>query len=272
MRRFLVSSAAALGLVAAPAFAQEEGTTAQVEDARVADLMGSMFGEADPLTPEQESRLPAAQLVVDRIFPTGTYAKMMDESMKPMMDGIMGSMLQVPAAELAKLVGNLAAVDPAAEGSIGEAMAILDPAFEERNKRMMDTTLNMMTELMDEIEPSYRAGLTRAYAVRFTPAELGDMNAFFSTPSGSRYAAESMLIFMDPQVMSAMNELMPSMMEMMPKMMERMTQSVADLPPARTYSQLSADEQTRLARILGVSKDELAANEPAAETASEDAY
>ena len=63
---------------------------------------------------------------------------------------------------------------------------------------------------MDRIEPSYRAGLARAFATRFSAAELDELNRFFSTPVGARYAGESMLIYADPQVMAAMNELMSS--------------------------------------------------------------
>jgi hypothetical protein len=130
----------------------------------------------------------------------------------------------------------------------------------------MNVSIGLISDLMNQIEPSYRAGLTRAYAVRFSETELGELNAFFATPTGGHYAAESMLIYTDPQVMSAMNQMMPAMMEMLPAMMSNMVEATADLPEARSYSQLSEEEQVRLAAILLVSRAELAETEPVKDT------
>ena len=259
LKKFTIG--AALGVLAftTPVTAQEQNT----EEARAMETIANIFGDAEPLTPEQESRMPAAKLVVDKIFPAGTYAKMMEESMKPMMDSIMGGMLELPAAELVKLSGvSYVQVDEMAEGTVGEAMAILDPAYAERSKRMSDVTVKLVTDVMNEIEPSYREGLTRAYAVRFPEAELTELNAFFSTPTGNNYASQSLLIYTDPQVMSAMSEMMPAMMEMMPKMIAAMGEASADLQAPRKYSELSEEEQDRLASLLGISRDELAESEP----------
>ncbi|GAA4641988.1 hypothetical protein GCM10023115_03060 [Pontixanthobacter gangjinensis] len=252
---------------AAPVAAQDDVS----EDMRALELMGSMFGTPQPLTAEQESRLPVAQLVVGQIFPEGTYAKMMEETMKPMMDGIMDTMMGMPASELVKLTGlPYDQVDLQSEGTIGEAMAIMDPDYQARAKIGTDMTVAMVTDLMTEIEPSYRAGLARAYAVRFSELELAELSAFFKTPTGAHYAAESMLIYTDPQVMSAMNEMMPAMMEMMPIMIGGMEEAMAGLREPRKYSALSRTEKLQLAQILGVSPAALADAEPADDAEAEE--
>ncbi|MCP5395570.1 MAG: DUF2059 domain-containing protein [Sphingomonadaceae bacterium] len=226
-------------------------------------LLGEAF-KAEPLTAEEEARLPAAEQVVDRIFPPGTYRRMMDETMQPVMDQVMGGMLNVPIAELAR-IGGIPEEDVKAlgDGTLREAMSIMDPAYEERMRISNEVTLEFITDLMDRIEPAYRAGLARAYAKRFTAAELAELDRFFQTPVGSHYAAESMLIMADPQVMAAMNEMMPAMLEMLPGMMQAMQDRTAHLPKARSYSDLSDDEKAQLADLLGTDGPEPGTVEPA---------
>ncbi|TAD84666.1 MAG: DUF2059 domain-containing protein [Sphingomonadales bacterium] len=255
-RIFAATSAlAALALAPQPLAAQDTAPAA----------MANMFGKAEPLTTEQEARIPAAEQVVARIFPPGTYAKMMNDTMKPMMDNIMGSFMDVPVSEIAKLSGLPAEQLPQmGEGSLREVMAILDPAFEERTKLMSGMTMQLVSDMMVEIEPSYRAGLARAYASRFTETELADMAAYFATPTGAKYAAESMLINTDPQVMATMNEMMPTMMRLMPEMMAKAKEAEAQFPPQRSFSDLSQAEQARLAELLGTTVEALRESEPEA--------
>ncbi len=267
MKRLLLSAACGFALCfgAAPAAAQtvssEEPSAEELE--ALGDLFGDMFGTAEALSAEEEARLPAAMLVVSKLFPEGTYTRMMEDSMGPMMESMMGGMGANGAISLSALTGlsplDLTELD---SETITQAVALLDPAAEERNAAMTGVIMELTTELMLEIEPSYRAGLARAYATRFTASELTDLAAYFSTPVGGKYAAESFPIFADPQVMASMNELMPSIMQRMPDMMSAMTALEADFPKGRTYSDLSAQEQAKLAQLLGVSKTELADSEP----------
>lgn len=261
-RRILAATAglATLALAPQPLAAQETAPEAEAMGA-----MAGMFGKAEPLTAEQQARMPAAEQVVARIFPPGTYAKMMNETMKPMMDNVMGSFMDVPIAEIAKLSGLPAEqIPPMGQGTLREVASILDPAFEERTRLISGVTMQLVSDVMADIEPSFRAGLARAYAVRFTDAELTDLAAYFSTPTGAKYAGESMLINTDPQVMATMNDMVPAMMRMMPEMMAKAKEAEAKLPPRRTFSDLTPEEQVRLAELLGVSPDDLRASEPAA--------
>ncbi|MFN3863215.1 MAG: DUF2059 domain-containing protein [Erythrobacter sp.] len=254
---------AALALAPQPLAAQQPASDAEVE--AVTGAMAQIFGKAEPLSAEQQARIPAAEQVVVRIFPPGTYAKMMNDTMKPMMDNIMGSFMDVPISEIARVSGLPAdQLSAMGEGSLREAMAILDPAFEERTKLVSGMTMQLVGELMEKIEPSYRAGLARAYASRFTEAELADMAAYFSTPTGAHYAAESLLIYTDPQVMAAMTEMMPAMMQLLPDMMAKAKQAEARLPAARSFSDLAPAEQARLAELLGTSVEALRESEPMA--------
>lgn len=267
MKRFATALSALALITATPTLAQEGPATADAEMEKELDAMSAMFGDifgsAEPLTPEQEARVPAAQAVVLKLFPEGTYAKMMDETMKPMMDGLMGNIAGSPALQLMELTGlapsRLSSVD---ENALAEAVALLDPNASARTSEIADMTLSLISDVVVQIEPSYRAGLARAYAVRFTEDELTDLAAYFATPVGSKYASESFLIFADPQVMSSMNEIMPSVMEAMPGMMGNIGEIAGKYPKGRTFSGLNPEEQDKLAALLGVSLEDLAASEP----------
>jgi len=268
MRKTILAAALLLTLaqpVSAQAQAEEQPGIEQSDaDAlREMEALTAAFGDifaSEPLTPEQEARLPLAEAVVARIFPPGTYARMMDEMMAPMTDSILGSMAQLPLAQIAAIAGieqsQIAAMD---EAKLGEVMAIVDPVHERRSAIASEVMLEMMGEMAERVEPAYRKGLTRAYAVRFEPADLAEIDRFFRTPVGSRYAAESMLIYADPQVMSAINEIMPAVLEMLPTTMERMQQRMADLPEPREISDLSDEELRQLSDLLGVPAEELRA-------------
>ncbi|MEL6877013.1 MAG: DUF2059 domain-containing protein [Pseudomonadota bacterium] len=265
MKKTLIAAASGLALAftATPAAAQDAEATAEME--ALSGMFGDMFGAADPLTAEQQVRVPAAKLVVAKLFPEGTYVKMMDETMRPMFEQMFGGALGGPAMTVGQLTGlsplDLAGVD---EAKLAEAAQLLDPNGAERNKAVGDMTINLISEIVVDIEPAYRAGLARAYAVRFTEAELTDMYAYFSTPVGSKYAAESFLVYADPQVMQAMNEMMPAMMERMPDMIGSIGEITEQFPVGRKFSELSESEQSQLAGLLGVSAEELATSEPAA--------
>ncbi|MEM7688537.1 MAG: DUF2059 domain-containing protein [Pseudomonadota bacterium] len=275
MKRLLASIApatltavSALALATAvPVAAQDNASPDEAEMQKemdaISSLFGDIFGTADPLTPEQEARVPAAQAVVLQLFPEGTYAKMMDETMAPMMDSLLGNIAGSPAIQLMELTGlspsELTSVDDA---NLGEAVALLDPNASARNAEIADMTMSLISNVVVQIEPSYRAGLARAYAVRFTQDELADLAAYFATPVGEKYASESFLIFADPQVMSAMNEMMPAVMEAMPSMMGNVGEIAEKFPKGRTFSELNPEEQDKLAALLGVSLEDLAAREP----------
>jgi hypothetical protein len=133
-----------------PVLAQDTGP----DMSGLAAAMGEMF-KAEPLTSEHEARLPQAEAVVGQLFPPGTYRKMMDQMMGPMMDGIMSQMGQVPLADLARIGGvDEATLAGMGDARLGEISAILDPAFEERNRITGQVTIDMVTSLVDRIEPS----------------------------------------------------------------------------------------------------------------------
>ena len=172
-------AAALVSAPLSPLVAQDAQSPAEsMEDVEaLAGNLADMF-PTEALTPAQEARLPQAEAVVARIFPEGTYARLMDETMEPMMNAIMGSMKQVPLAQL-RAIGGMDQSDLAEMGDarLGDIIAILDPAYEERSAVFSHIIVEMVGDLVGGIAPSSRAGLARAYAVRFARSALVELGA-----------------------------------------------------------------------------------------------
>ncbi len=197
--------------------------------------------------------LPLATRIADRLLPKGIYREMMSSTFDRMTSSMMNSMGEIPLRTFLKASGvDDGAVSDADPATLNQVMSILDPYFTERNDRGMKAMTSLIVEMMEKYEPAVREGVAEAYARRFTAAQLTDLERFFATPTGSAYAAQSMLIYTDPAVMDRMMAMMPKMMEDAPRMVAAMQEATKDLPKPRTYKDLSAEERNRLADMLGI--------------------
>ena len=261
MRSFVYAAACGAALVATPLAAQAQtgAATEEVSQQRleeISSMMSNLF-VADPLTAQQEARLPAAQAVVGAMMPDGFYGTMMtdivDKMMRPMM-----TMFSSPEIILsARLDLDEEAIGQLTEAEQAEISAMLDPAFDQR----VDAIIGVMTEKMGGMfavmEDPMREGLSKAYAVRFDDNQLADIAAFFATPTGSVYAKESMALFSDPQVMQASMKALPAMMSGFGNIETAMEESMANLPKEAAYSDLTAAQRQRLAELLGIEPEDL---------------
>jgi len=204
------------------------------------------------------ARLEAARTTVNAVFPDGTYARIMNKTMESVIGNMMGSAGQLPLQEMAAMSGvtdeQLAQLDGA---TLKQVMAIYDPHYQERLQATSRIMMTEMGSMMTKYEPAMREGLASAYARRFTAKQLGELNRFFATPTGQAYAADSMMIFMDPEVTEKMSDFVPDMTQQMPAIMAKVQQATAEMPQPRTLDELSAEERQRLAGLLGVPEAEL---------------
>ena len=256
--------------VSAPAMAQDivmgeiEGEVAiddaeadgAMDEAAVLAMMSGLF-QAEPLTAEQEARLPAATAIVATMMPEGFYGEimrdMMEKTMRPMMamfsepDFLLASRLTLDEAALAEL----------SDAEKQELLTMLDSAWDQRADTMVDALISNMGGAFAAVEPPVRAGLAKAYAVRFDEAQLADISTFFATPTGGEFARQSMALFADPQVMGATMEAMPEMIGSFTEMETAMEAALESLPAERDYADLSLAQRARMADLLGVEPDAL---------------
>ncbi len=204
------------------------------------------------------ARLAAAQSVANTVFPDGTYKRIMGTAMSKLMDGMLGSMMKMPVRDVAAMTGlSRDRLSQLSDGSMTEVAAIIDPHFRDRTKLMMDTMFASMGDLMSQFEPKLRAALTRSFARKFDLQELTAISGFFATPTGGKFAADYMTMFMEPEIMGEMQGMMPEMMKKMPELIGPAIKAAEQLPPARKFSDLSAAEQGRLAELLGMTTADL---------------
>jgi Uncharacterized protein conserved in bacteria (DUF2059) len=197
-------------------------------------------------------QLSAAKRIAGKLLPDGTYRKMMTGTLDKVLSGMMDQMSELPIRQLAAIGGitpeQAKSIGP---GSLKEMMAILDPAFDQRMKITMTTTMGGMVDLMSKMEPSVRDGLAEAYASHFSQSQLGELEAFFATPTGNAYAAQSMLVYTDPAVMNRMQAMFPEIVKAMPAIMQKATAATASLPKPRTMEQLTPAERAKLKQLMG---------------------
>ncbi|KQS03320.1 hypothetical protein ASG11_02810 [Sphingomonas sp. Leaf357] len=164
--------------------------------------------------------------MIERLWPLGTYRRLMDGTMSKMVDAMMDQMYAMKPSD----------VDPTATGkpgdeTMGKAIAAEDPYFRERMQLSTKAMFDAMLPLMDKMEPTVRDGMVRIYARKFSVEELRSMDGFFATPAGQAYAREWLLSFMDPEIVKGMQGFVPEMMKEMPAIMKKVEAATAHLPP-----------------------------------------
>ena len=279
MIRAILASCAGLALVTStPALAAQDDAgsapaSADAELAAITEMFSGMF-TAEPLTTEQEARLPAAQQLIAKVIPEGTMAEMMDK----MFDGVLGPMMAAApgsgaAPTIAKQIGTVPYALELEDEQAAELASLFDPAWAERQQREVAMFPKMMKDIMTLIEPGMRKAMAELYAIRFSDREIAEIDAFFATGTGSKYARESFLMASDPRIMSASMEMMPAMMGMIGDIEAQMAASTADLPPIRSFAELSPVERAKVAEMTGYSIEEIEYNLSAGEYAVvEEAY
>jgi len=262
MKKIVNAMAAAALVCAVPAAAQEdlEHSESAMSPGDLDEFAGMMAGlfQTEPLTEEQNARLPAAQAVVGEMMPDGFYgemmAGMMDKMLRPML-----TMFSQPEFVLgARLAVDAETIEALEEGEQAELTAMLDPAYQARGDAMVAVLTSRMGGMFTAMEGPMREGLSKAYAVRFDDAQLADIATFFATPTGGEYARESMALFADPQVMQASMQALPAMMRGFGDIESAMREAMAALPAERGYGDLTEAQRERLAELLDVDPAQLA--------------
>ena len=258
---------AGCALLAAPATlaAQEEATVETAAEAPPADaeiertmaMLGSMF-PAEPLTPEQEARLPQAQRIIARIIPEGTLGEMMGGMFDQMLGPIM-KLADAPAIQTVSkgtgLPDYALQIEPE---KAAEAALLFDPAYAERSQREAAVLPGLMRDMMAAMEPTMIKAMSELYAIHFTEAELAGIDAFFQTEIGAAYARKSFTLSSDPRIMAASMEAVPAMMGSFAKMEAKLAAAGEGLPAKRGFADLTPAEQARVAELTGYTVEEIA--------------
>lgn len=272
--RFLLASCAGLSLASAPVTLAAQDAEAPAGEVMVDDpaagdepdtmeqamaMLGAMF-PAEPLTAEQQARLPAAQGLIAKIIPEGTMGEMIDKMMGGVLGPIMAAAPDGATTTLAKQIGTEPYALDLTEEQAGELASLFDPAWAERQKRELAAFPIIMKEMVTLMEPGMRKAMSELYAIRFSATELAEIDAFFSTGTGGRYARESFLMASDPRIMASTMEALPALMGSIGDIEKRMAESTADLPAKRAFAELTAAEKAKVAEMTGITVEEIESN------------
>lgn len=248
---------AALTLVPQPLAAQERASEAEEMDQAMA-MLGQMF-PAEPLTAEEQARLPQAQRIVALMIPEGTLSEMMGS----MFDNMLGPLLAAVDAPAKGTVTRATGISDSAldltPEQAAQLAALFDPAYAERHEREKALFPAMMRDMMTAMEPTMRKAMSELYAIHFSNTELDGIESFFLTDIGAAYARKSFTMSSDPRIIGATMEAMPQMMGAFADLERKMAEATADLPAPRSFADLSAAEQGEVAAATGYSVDEIAA-------------
>lgn len=271
MIRAFLASCAGLALLATPVSlaAQDDAATGPVntaveeEMAAMTEMFAGLF-TAEPLTPDQEARLPAAEQLVAKIIPPGTMGEMIDKLMGGVLEPMMAAAPEAQIA-LAKQIGTEAYALDLTDEQASELASLFDPVWAERQQREAAMIPAMMRDMVALMEPGMRKAMAELYAIRFSQSELAEIDAFFSTNTGGKYARESFLMASDPRIMASSMEALPALMGSVGDMEKRMADSVADLPAVRSFGEFSPEERAKVAAMTGLTVEEIEANLQASE-------
>lgn len=209
-------------------------------------------------TPLDPATLAEARLVTARLMPPGIYKKIMGPMLAPMFDNMGETMKAMPLKEIAEM-GGLSADEAAAldHVDVEQVMAVYDPHWQERTQLTMRAMFDAMGDFFTTLEPELREAYASAYARSFSLDELKDIDRFFATPSGSKFASRYITIATDPAVAAEMKSMMPKMMQQMPQFIAAAQKATAGLPPPRKIEDLSPADKAKLAKALGVDESKL---------------
>ncbi len=212
-----------------PAFSLLAFSSPAMSQDREEQTAVSADAEIDPV------RFAAAKVAVDYLFPLGTYERMMRGTMDQMMDSMLASLGTMRMGDLSGVAGVSDDDIPEGEGdkTLADISRDADPHFEERMKISTRVMMDEMVTLMTTMEPAIREALTRIYARKFTASQLGEMNLFFATDTGSAFARDYMMVFVDPEMMQSMMSMVPQLMQAMPDIMKKVEEATAHLPPVK---------------------------------------
>lgn len=255
MTKWMLALAAPLVLVAQPAAADENKNAEAEKQAEAMAMMAQMF-PVEPLTAEQQARLPLASSLIESIMPDGT----MQEMMGSMFDGMLGPIMDM-AEQAGPTLSNFIGYDETEleldDEAVAEIAAIVDPQWRERQRRTMELTKVMMGQLMTGMEPAMKRGMAEAYAANFTSAELEGISAFFSTEVGASFARKSYRLSSDPRIMHAAMSELPTMLATFGQMGEKLKAEMADLPDKKGFDALDAAERQRILSLTGLTDEDL---------------
>lgn len=224
----------------------------QKEMDEVIALIERMFG-TDDLPPIEPARLALAEQTTAALVPSGSLEALMDnlygKMFKTIMDQADGASDLMLSIKTGVESDKIAELDKDTKTAIAD---LFDPHRKEREEQITRVVKPLISEALADLEPPMREGMAKAYARKFSAEQLGELNAFFATPTGRAYTQEWMAAQADPEVVLAMAKAIPPMVLKFIDRAPEISKDFEDLPKERALADLSDAEMKKLAKMMKV--------------------
>lgn len=234
------------------ATAEEAKAKMQKEMDEAIALVEKMF-DTSSLPPIDPARLTLAQQTMGALIPAGSLERMMENLYGKMFKTIMGEfggqsdlMLSIQTGVESEQIAKL---DEATKGKVAD---MFDPHRNEREDQITKVVKPLISEVLGDMEPPMREGMSKAYARKFTAAQLTDLNGFLATPTGTLYANEWMALQADPEVMVAVVKAIPPLITKFIDRAPELEKDFKDLPKEKQLSDFDDKELAKLAKLMKV--------------------
>jgi hypothetical protein len=233
------------------------GADAAQGEAALMEIFAKLFDTGDK-TPIDPAQLELGRATSAKLLPDGAYGKMMEQMLGQFLKPILAMDPGLSGSAIAAKTGmDYEAADKLTEDQRKAIAAIIDPQREARTEGALALMTPLMLEAGKALEPPMREGIARAYARKFSAAQLNEINAFFATPIGSSFAAESFAIQGDPEVLSATMQAMPLLLTKVMGSVGDLEAKMKALPQERKISELSAADLAQLAKLTDTTPEAL---------------
>ena len=203
--------------------------------------MFAIFDKIFPPQPDPDpARLALARTSVQSMWPDGNYGQIMTSFLGSMVDRAM----QLKTSDFAAMGGPRAHPAAGTDLSLHDTLAGKDPYFDQRVAALRQVATDEIGKISAVLDPRIREGLARSMARKFDAQQLGEINRFFATPAGQKFASQYVQLWMDPDAMRSMMAAMPEMMKLMPEMMEKLKAANDKFPKPPKPAEPAKSKQT----------------------------
>lgn len=234
------------------AYAKEQKAKMQKEMDEAIALIEKMF-DTSSLPPIDPARLTLAQQTTAALIPAGSIEKMVDNLYGKMFKTLMGEfggqsdmMLSIKTGVESEQIAKL---DEPTKGKVAD---MFDPHRKEREDQITRVIKPLISEALADMEPPMRSGLAKAYARKFTGAQLTDLNGFLASPTGKIYASEWMALQADPEVMLAVIKAVPPLITKFIDRAPEIEKDFKELPKEKQLSDFTDKDLAQLAKLMKV--------------------
>ncbi len=234
------------------AYAKEQKARMQKEMDEAIALIEKMF-DTSGLPPIDPARLTLAEQTTAALIPAGSIEKMVDNLYGKMFKTLMGEFGGQSDMMLSIKTGvesdQIAKLDEPTKGKVAD---MFDPHRKEREDQITRVIKPLISEALADMEPPMRSGLAKAYARKFTGAQLTDLNGFLASPTGRIYASEWMALQADPEVMLAVIKAVPPLITKFIDRAPEIEKDFKELPKEKQLSDFTDKDLAKLAKLMKV--------------------